>query len=149
MFAYDTELFQIDEGFAEDDLEANLQRDKHARLCTLVNQLIDEFTPAAPDFQLQEACNQLVSAWISSCITVSTYNYHRLALHPYRRPRNAITARFFPWNACDTGSLGGKLFKRGEYEATPYCKPSTAFPQMHPSEADLPYLACHRRHGIS
>ena len=53
-------LFQIDEGFAEDDLEANLQRDKHARLCNAVNQLIDELTPAAPDFQLQEACNQLV-----------------------------------------------------------------------------------------
>jgi hypothetical protein len=42
-------------------LEANLQRDKHARLCNSVNQLIDELTPAAPDFQLQEACNQLVS----------------------------------------------------------------------------------------
>lgn len=53
--------FQIDEEFAEDDLEANLQRDKHARLCNSVNQLIDELTPAAPDFQLQEACNQLVS----------------------------------------------------------------------------------------
>lgn len=58
--AHNTELFQIDEGFAEDDLEANLQRDKHARLCNSVNQLIDELTPAAPDFQLQEACNQLV-----------------------------------------------------------------------------------------
>lgn len=55
--------FQIDEEFAEDDLEANLQRDKHARLCNSVNQLIDELTPAAPDFQLQEACNQLVSIW--------------------------------------------------------------------------------------
>ncbi|KAF9651668.1 hypothetical protein BDM02DRAFT_3090819 [Thelephora ganbajun] len=51
---------EIDEGFAEDDLEANLQRDKHARLCNSVNQLIDELTPAAPDFQLQEACNQLL-----------------------------------------------------------------------------------------
>lgn len=52
---------EIDEGFAEDDLEANLQRDKHARLCNSVNQLIDELTPAAPDFQLQEACNQLLT----------------------------------------------------------------------------------------
>jgi hypothetical protein len=52
---------QIDEGFAEDDLETNLQRDKHARLCNHVNQLIDELTPAAPDFQLREACDQLVS----------------------------------------------------------------------------------------
>lgn len=51
---------QIDEGFAEDDLETNLQRDKHARLCSMVNQLIDELTPSAPDFQLRDACDQLV-----------------------------------------------------------------------------------------
>ncbi|KAH9984604.1 hypothetical protein BJV77DRAFT_1071934 [Russula vinacea] len=40
---------EIDEGYAEDDLEANLQRDKHAQLTTAVNQLIDELTPSAPD----------------------------------------------------------------------------------------------------
>jgi hypothetical protein len=51
---------QIDEGFAEDDLEANLQRDKYARLTTAVNLLIDELTPSAPDFQLRDACDQLV-----------------------------------------------------------------------------------------
>lgn len=54
-------LQQIDEGFAEDDLEANLQRDKYARLTTAVNLLIDELTPSAPDFQLRDACDQLVS----------------------------------------------------------------------------------------
>jgi hypothetical protein len=53
---------QIDEGFAEDDLEANLQRDKYARLTSAVNELIDELTPAAPDFQLRDACDQLVSS---------------------------------------------------------------------------------------
>ncbi|KAI0292680.1 hypothetical protein B0F90DRAFT_1920254 [Multifurca ochricompacta] len=52
---------EIDEGFDEDDLEANLQRDKHARLTSAVNQLIDELTPSAPDFQLRDACDQLVS----------------------------------------------------------------------------------------
>lgn len=52
---------EIDEGFSEDDLEANLQRDKYARLCNLVNQLIDELTPSAPDFQLRAACDQLLS----------------------------------------------------------------------------------------
>lgn len=61
---------QIDEGFAEDDLEANLQRDKYARLTTAVNQLIDELTPSAPDFQLRDACDQLVS--FSSRSTLST-----------------------------------------------------------------------------
>lgn len=51
---------EIDEGFAEDDLETNLQRDKYARLTNQVNQLIDELTPSAPDFQLREACDQLL-----------------------------------------------------------------------------------------
>ncbi|KAF7318499.1 Protein kinase domain-containing protein [Mycena chlorophos] len=52
---------EIDEGFAEDDLEANLQRDKHAQLCNMVNGLIDQLTPAAPDFQLRDACDQLLA----------------------------------------------------------------------------------------
>ncbi|KIY52431.1 Pkinase-domain-containing protein [Fistulina hepatica ATCC 64428] len=52
---------EIDEGFAEDDLETNLQRDKYARLCNTVNQLIDELTPSAPDFQLRDACDQLIN----------------------------------------------------------------------------------------
>ncbi|KAJ7605514.1 hypothetical protein DFH06DRAFT_1067851 [Mycena polygramma] len=51
---------EIDEGFAEDDLEANLQRDKYARLCNMVNGLIDQLTPSAPDFQLRDACDQLL-----------------------------------------------------------------------------------------
>ncbi|KAH8114562.1 hypothetical protein DFH11DRAFT_1689039 [Phellopilus nigrolimitatus] len=51
---------EIDEGFSEEDLEANLQRDKHARLCSLINQMIDELTPSAPDFQLRDACDQLI-----------------------------------------------------------------------------------------
>lgn len=65
-------LPQIDEGFAEDDLEANLQRDKYARLTSAVNELIDELTPAAPDFQLRDACDQLVSSssrYISTPLT--------------------------------------------------------------------------------
>lgn len=52
---------EIDEGFSEEDLEANLQRDKHARLTTSVNQLIDELTPSAPNFQLRDACDQLLA----------------------------------------------------------------------------------------
>ncbi|KAL0576321.1 Protein kinase of the Mitotic Exit Network [Marasmius crinis-equi] len=52
---------EIDEGFSEDDLEANLQRDKYARLCNQVNSLIDELTPSAPDFQLRDACDQLLT----------------------------------------------------------------------------------------
>ncbi|GJE91912.1 Pkinase domain-containing protein [Phanerochaete sordida] len=50
----------IDEGFAEEDLESNLQRDKYARLCNNVNLLIDELAPSTPDFQLRDACDQLI-----------------------------------------------------------------------------------------
>ncbi|KAG1822659.1 uncharacterized protein BJ212DRAFT_1444950 [Suillus subaureus] len=57
----DDPFAEIDEGFAEDDLETNLQRDKNARLCNMVNQLIDELTPSAPDFQLRDACDQLIN----------------------------------------------------------------------------------------
>uniref|UniRef100_A0A8H7XP33 non-specific serine/threonine protein kinase n=1 Tax=Psilocybe cubensis TaxID=181762 RepID=A0A8H7XP33_PSICU len=52
---------EIDEGFSEEDLEAKLQRDKYARLCNTVNQLIDELTPSAPDSQLRDACDQLLN----------------------------------------------------------------------------------------
>ncbi|KAJ7163077.1 hypothetical protein C8R46DRAFT_1281413 [Mycena filopes] len=34
----------------EDDLEANLQRDKYARLCNMVNGLIDQLTPSGAGF---------------------------------------------------------------------------------------------------
>ena len=54
-------FLKINEGFTEEDLESNLQRDKYARLSNMVTQLIDELTPSAPDFQLREACDQLVS----------------------------------------------------------------------------------------
>ena len=60
LFLMAENVYQIDEGFSEDDLDANLQRDKYARLCNAVNQLIDELTPSAPDFQLRDACDQLV-----------------------------------------------------------------------------------------
>jgi hypothetical protein len=53
-------------------LEANLQRDKHARLTTAVNQIIDELTPSAPDFQLRDACDQLVSSTSYSFTCVSS-----------------------------------------------------------------------------
>ncbi|KAL5482758.1 CDC15_2 [Sanghuangporus weigelae] len=51
---------EIEEEYNEDDLEANLQRDKLARLTSLVGQMIDELTPSAPDFQLRDACDQLI-----------------------------------------------------------------------------------------
>ena len=44
----------------EEDLDTNLQRDKHARLCATVNQLVEELVPNAPDYALRETCDQLV-----------------------------------------------------------------------------------------
>ncbi|TFK48734.1 hypothetical protein OE88DRAFT_1633996 [Heliocybe sulcata] len=52
---------EIDEGFSEDDLETNLQRDKYARLCNTVNELLDQLTPSAPDSQIRDACDQLMT----------------------------------------------------------------------------------------
>ncbi|KAH8987236.1 hypothetical protein EDB86DRAFT_3065770 [Lactarius hatsudake] len=48
-------------GFCGGRPGGELQRDKYARLTTAVNQLIDELTPSAPDFQLRDACDQLLS----------------------------------------------------------------------------------------
>lgn len=72
-----TIFLQIDEGFAEDDLETNLQRDKNARLCNMVNQLIDELTPSAPDFQLRDACDQLVSLFSTRFYRLIHYRVSR------------------------------------------------------------------------
>ena len=52
-------------------MEANLLRDKLARLTIAVNQLIDELTPSAPDFQLRDACDHLVSSISYSFTCVS------------------------------------------------------------------------------
>ncbi|KAG8817392.1 hypothetical protein FRC17_011250 [Serendipita sp. 399] len=52
---------EIDEEFPEDDFETNLQRDKHARLCAEVNQLIDDLSPNSPDPTLRRACDQIVN----------------------------------------------------------------------------------------
>lgn len=60
-------ILQIEEDFVEDDLETNLQRDKHARLCNLVNQLIDQLTPTSPDYTLRDVCTQLVCLLNQSC----------------------------------------------------------------------------------
>lgn len=94
---------QIDEGFAEEDLESNLQRDKYARLCNSVNQLIDELTPSAPDFQLRDACDQLVSAArlklsYRSDSLVTGVEYH------CRNARDANAAGLFAWDASYSGS---------------------------------------------
>ncbi|TFK73191.1 Pkinase-domain-containing protein, partial [Pluteus cervinus] len=52
---------EFERDFSEDDLETNLQRDKYARLSNSVNQLIDQLTPSAPDFQLRDACDEIMS----------------------------------------------------------------------------------------
>ncbi|PVF99565.1 hypothetical protein CPB86DRAFT_872615 [Serendipita vermifera] len=51
---------EIDEEFTEDDLETKLLRDKHARLCAQMNQLIEDLSPTSPDPTLRLACDQIV-----------------------------------------------------------------------------------------
>ncbi|KAG8969493.1 hypothetical protein FRC03_002354, partial [Tulasnella sp. 419] len=52
---------EIDEGFVDNDLETNIVRDKHARLCSTVNNLIDELLPTAPAYALRDACDGLLA----------------------------------------------------------------------------------------
>jgi len=102
-----SKLSQIDEGFAEDDLETNLQRDKHARLSSMVNQLIDELTPSAPDFQLRDACDQLVS-YGSQRLHVSSQAF--IDKYFERSAGDAATARVVAWNACYSRSFRREVF---------------------------------------
>lgn len=100
---------QIDEGFSEEDLEANLLRDKHARLCQLVNQIIDELTPSTPDFQLREACDQLVGitflSFSLSLLTVLSITAGYIG----RCPRDANSARFSARNAGYSRGAGSEV----------------------------------------
>lgn len=63
---------QIDEGFADNDLETNLVRDKLARLASTVNGLIEQLVPSSPDYALREACDGLVSSFILIRLAATT-----------------------------------------------------------------------------
>ncbi|QRW06434.1 kinase domain protein [Ceratobasidium sp. AG-Ba] len=52
---------EIDEGFDENDLETNLSRDRHARLTSSVNGLIDKLEPNTPDHEQRNACDELLA----------------------------------------------------------------------------------------
>lgn len=108
---------QIDEGFAEDDLETNLQRDKHARLCSMVNQLIDELTPSAPDFQLRDACDQMVSTEYDDVVLIieQTTDHHHDG-----ESGNVVPTRLFAWYASNFGSVGREMFSGCVDEAASY-----------------------------
>lgn len=112
-----TIFLQIDEGFAEDDLETNLQRDKNARLCNMVNQLIDELTPSAPDFQLRDACDQLVSLF---SLSTSGSDIPVVFLDQYhdRKSRYARAAGVFTWYVGNLGSTRRKVLQGCPYEAS-------------------------------
>ncbi|SPO40049.1 related to MAPKK kinase [Pseudozyma flocculosa] len=56
----DDPFAEIDEDLdAEADMEANVARDKHARMCTYVSDLVDSLSPDAPDRELLRACEQI------------------------------------------------------------------------------------------
>ena len=54
---------EIEDDFSagEDDLEAQLLRDKRATLSASVNRLVDTFEPNTASTGLQDACDELVS----------------------------------------------------------------------------------------
>lgn len=111
---------EIDEGYEEDDLEANLQRDKYARLTSAINQLVDELNPDAPDFQIRDACDELVICFCfcqwKVVLTISLYVPQ--AQYPIRYARDARTFGVIAWDACTPGSFGEEeLITRGHHEA--------------------------------
>src|SRR5260370_42131465 len=102
----DDSIVKIEEDFAEEDLDANLQRDKHARVCATVNQLVEELVPNAPDYALRETCDQLVRY---SLHTPNRRKSIGVVDHGYRGcTRDAVAACFLTWYAGDSRGAGGQ-----------------------------------------
>jgi hypothetical protein len=59
----DDPFAQLEEGFDEMDLETNVARDRHARLCKLVEDLVGALKTSQPDDVLADLSEQLVSAF--------------------------------------------------------------------------------------
>lgn len=82
-----------------------------------MTQLIDELTPSAPDFQLREACDQLVCPNPLLVAPVGDAHFALTAQHYRRHTRDAVPARFRTWDARDPGSPRGPFVKGRHYEA--------------------------------
>lgn len=52
---------QIEDDFAENDLESNLIRDRHARLCVMVNDLVNQLEAGQNDNKLNEVIDKLLN----------------------------------------------------------------------------------------
>lgn len=111
---------EIDEGYEEDDLEANLQRDKYARLTSAINQLVDELNPDAPDFQIRDACDELVNLLLFcqwKVVLTLSLSVPK-AQYPVRYAGDARPFGVIAWDACTPGSFGKEeLITRGHHEA--------------------------------
>ncbi|MCJ1422518.1 hypothetical protein MMC29_000398 [Sticta canariensis] len=67
----DDPFAQLEEGFDEMDLEANVARDKYARLCTQVEGLVDSLKNSQADDTLADICERLLEVLIDSPDTKS------------------------------------------------------------------------------
>ncbi|MCJ1380240.1 hypothetical protein MMC17_003343 [Xylographa soralifera] len=67
----DDPFAQLEEGFDETDLEANVARDKYARLCTQVEGLVGSLKVSQADEMLAELCEQLLEVLSDSPETKS------------------------------------------------------------------------------
>ena len=68
----DDPFAQLEEGFDEMDLQANLARDKFARLCTQVEGLVGSLKISQPDEVLADLSDQLVKHTIVTNLTLLT-----------------------------------------------------------------------------
>lgn len=66
----DDPFASLEQGFDEMDLQANIARDKHARLCTLVEGLVSSLKVTEEHETLADVAEQLVSSSFASFITM-------------------------------------------------------------------------------
>jgi hypothetical protein len=80
----------------------------------MVNQLIDELTPSAPDFQVREACDQLVSS-----ISTLHLRIPIILVDQYfkRSAGDAIAACIVAWDACHSRSVRREMLP-GRHDET-------------------------------
>jgi hypothetical protein len=70
----DDPFAQLEEGFDQMDLETNVARDRHARLCKLVEDLVGALKTSQPDDVLADLSEQLVFGFLPLICWLSTYS---------------------------------------------------------------------------
>jgi hypothetical protein len=87
----DDPFASLEQGFDEMDLQANIARDKHARLCTLVEGLVSSLKVREEEDVLSDLSEQLVCPlfqFLASYLTQTSWTY---SLNP-KKPKGSLSA---------------------------------------------------------